>query len=46
MAIPMLPYRPTTQNHRVDSYEIANEEQPRTYSSEQLPSSQEMDTLI
>ncbi|MEL6129715.1 MAG: phycobilisome rod-core linker polypeptide [Cyanobacteria bacterium P01_D01_bin.14] len=46
MTIPLLSYRPVTRNHRVASYEIAGEEQPRIYSAESVSTGQEMDELI
>lgn len=46
MTIPLLEYSPTSQNHRVDGYEVSGEEQPRIYSSENQLSSSEMDELI
>jgi len=46
MAIPLLEYPPTSQNQRVASYEILGEEQPRIFTTENLPSPLEMDNLI
>lgn len=46
MSIPLLEYSPTSQNHRVDGYEVLGEEQPTIYSSENLLSPSEMDELI
>lgn len=46
MAIPLLEYKPITQNPRVGGYEIAGEEQPKIYSSENIPSGSEWDELI
>ena len=46
MAIPLLEYSPVTQNHRVSGYEIPGDEQPRIYSTENLLSATDMDTLI
>lgn len=46
MSIPMLAYGPTSQNQRVVSYEVPSEEHSRLYSSDDLPSGQEMDALI
>ena len=46
MSIPLLEYSPTSQNHRVDGYEISGEEKPTIYSSENLLSPSEMDELI
>ncbi len=46
MAIPLLEYSPTSQNHRVAGYEISGEEQPTIYNSENLLSPSGMDELI
>ena len=46
MAIPLLEYSPVTQNSRVSGYEIPGDEQPRIYSTENLLSATDMDTLI
>jgi phycobilisome rod-core linker protein len=46
VAIPLLEYSPNSQNQRVASYEVPGDEQPRIYSTENLLSSTEMDTLI
>ncbi len=46
MAIPLLDYKPITQNARVNGYDPAGDEQPRIYSAETLPSGSEWDELI
>ena len=46
MAIPLLDYSPRSQNQRVASYEVPSDEQPRMFSTENLLSSSELDTLI
>jgi len=46
MSIPLLEYSPSSQNHRVDGYEISGEEEPTIFSSENLLSPSEMDELI
>ena len=46
MAIPLLTYSPSTQNQRVVNYEIPGDEQPRIYSTENLPSDGEIENLI
>lgn len=46
MVIPLLQYPPTSQNHRVEGFEISSPEKPRLYTTELLTSSAEMDELI
>ncbi|MDJ1174024.1 phycobilisome rod-core linker polypeptide [Roseofilum capinflatum] len=46
MAIPLLQYPPTSQNHRVEGFEIPTPEKPRLYTTELLTSSTDMDELI
>ncbi len=46
MAIPLLKYSPSSQNQRVKGYEVAGDEQARVFSSENLLSASDMDTLI
>ena len=46
MSIPLLEYAPKSQNQRVTGYEVAGDEQPRIYSTENLLSSSDMDNLI
>ncbi len=46
MAIPLLNYKPISQNVRVQGYEISGDDQPRIYSAENLPSGSEWDEVI
>nr|WGH12967.1 Phycobilisome rod-core linker polypeptide [Echinothamnion sp.] len=47
MSIPILKYSLSTHNHRVNSFELlAGEEQPKLYTTENLPSSCEVDEII
>lgn len=46
MAIPLLEYSPNSQNQRVASYEVPGDEQSRTYSTDNLLDSTDMDNLI
>ncbi len=46
MAIPLLAYAPTTQNSRVKGFDVANDDQPRIFSTDNLLSSTDMDVLI
>ncbi|NEQ40922.1 MAG: phycobilisome rod-core linker polypeptide CpcG [Okeania sp. SIO3I5] len=46
MAIPLLEYKPITQNSRVVGYEVPGDDQPIIYSAELLPSESEWDELI
>ncbi len=46
MAIPLLDYSPSTQNQRVAGYEVLGDEQSRVFSTDNLPSSSEMNYLI
>ena len=47
MSIPILNYSLSTHNHRVNSFEyLAGEEQPKLYTTSNLPSSLEMDEII
>nr|YP_009402772.1 phycobilisome rod-core linker protein [Compsopogon caeruleus]ARX96121.1 phycobilisome rod-core linker protein [Compsopogon caeruleus] len=48
MSIPLLSYPFSNQNQRVDGFESAasNEEQPKIYSTDNLPSSSDMDEII
>nr|UNJ15672.1 phycytochrome bilisome rod-core linker protein [Cyanidiaceae sp.] len=46
MAIPLLYYPYSSQNQRVKSFEVAgNDEQPRIFSTDNLPTSSEMDEI-
>lgn len=47
MSIPILNYSLSTHNHRVNSFEyLTGEEQPKLYTTTNLPSSTEMDEII
>lgn len=47
MSIPMLKYSLSTHNHRVNSFEyLGGEEQPKIYTTDNLPTSLEMDQII
>lgn len=47
MSIPLLKYSLSTHNHRVNSFEnLPGEEQPKLYTTENLPSSLEVDEII
>jgi len=46
VAIPLLEYRPMSQNSRVSGYEVPGDDQPIIYSAELLPSQSEWDELI
>lgn len=46
MAIPLLEYSPSSQNQRVASYEVAGEEQPRLYSTDNILSATDLSDLI
>ncbi|MBE9029779.1 phycobilisome rod-core linker polypeptide [filamentous cyanobacterium LEGE 11480] len=46
MAIPLLAYAPTTQNARVDGFDVANDDQARIFSTENLLSDTDLDVLI
>lgn len=46
MSLPLMQYKPSAQNQRVDSYEVPGDEQPRIYSTNNLLSPGEMDALI
>lgn len=46
MTLPLLTYPLTSQNQRVDSFEIPNEEQPRIYSMDTLFGNTEIDEII
>ncbi|NES08176.1 MAG: phycobilisome rod-core linker polypeptide CpcG, partial [Okeania sp. SIO2F4] len=46
MAIPLLEYKPISQNSRVAGYEVPGDDQPIIYSAESLPSGSEWDELI
>lgn len=46
MAIPLLNYSPVSQNSRVEGYEIPGDEQPTIYSTQNILSPTDLDTLI
>ncbi len=46
MALPLLQYAPKSQNQRVAGYEVGSDEQPKIYTTENLPSPTEMDEVI
>lgn len=46
MAIPLLEYSPISQNNRVAGYEVPGDEQSRIYSTDNMLSPADMDTLI
>jgi len=46
MPLPLMEYAPTSQNQRVPGFEIPGDEQPRIYTTENLLSASELDTLI
>lgn len=46
MTIPLLEYKPSSQNQRVAGYEVPSEDTPRTYRMESCFSDSEVDALI
>jgi phycobilisome rod-core linker protein len=46
VSIPLLDYSPSSQNHRVSSFEMAWEEQPRIFNTDNLLSTSDFDVLI
>jgi phycobilisome rod-core linker protein len=46
VAIPLLEYKPVSQNQRVAAYEVGGDEQPRVYTTANLLSPTDMDDLI
>lgn len=46
MPLPLLEYAPLSQNHRVEGFEVAGDEQPRVYSTDNLLVASEIDALI
>ncbi|NJK39153.1 MAG: phycobilisome rod-core linker polypeptide CpcG [Oscillatoriales cyanobacterium RM2_1_1] len=46
MALPLLSYKPSSQNTRVAGYEISGDEKPKIYTAENSPSQSEWDELI
>jgi phycobilisome rod-core linker protein len=46
MTIPLLEYKPASQNSRVSGYEVGSDEQARVFSTDNLLSPTQIDTLI
>jgi phycobilisome rod-core linker protein len=46
MPIPLLEYAPSTQNSRISGYEVAGDDQPRVFSTDNLLSSGQISDLI
>ena len=46
MSLPLLNYSPSSQNQRVEGYEVGRDEQPRIFSTDDLFDASEMDMLI
>ncbi|MEM9136554.1 MAG: phycobilisome rod-core linker polypeptide [Cyanobacteria bacterium P01_F01_bin.42] len=46
MAIPLLAYSPSSQNQRVDGYEVAGDDQPKIFSTDNLLSDSDFDALV
>ena len=46
MAIPLLQYKPSSQNQRVSGYEVGSDDQPWIYSTDNLLSGSDLDVLI
>jgi phycobilisome rod-core linker protein len=46
VALPLLSYTPSSQNVRVQGFEVGSDEKPRIYSTENLLSTSDMDALI
>jgi phycobilisome rod-core linker protein len=46
MSIPLLEYKPSSQNQRVAGYEVPNEDSPRIYRLEDSPTESEIQELI
>ncbi|BDA74793.1 phycobilisome linker polypeptide CpcG2 [Rivularia sp. IAM M-261] len=46
MSLPLLTYSPSSQNQRVSGYEIPGDEQPRIFTTDNLLTASDMDTLI
>lgn len=46
MSIPLMSYSLSSQNQRVNGYEIASDEQPRIYNTENLPNGSDIDEII
>jgi phycobilisome rod-core linker protein len=46
MSIPLLEYKPKSQNQRVEGFEVGSDEQPRIYTTDNHLDATEIDTLI
>ena len=46
MSIPLLDYKPSSQNPRVNGYDVGGDDQPKIYSAENAFSLTEMNELI
>ncbi len=46
MSIPLLDYKPKSQNTRVEGYEVGRDDQPKIYTTEILPNSVDVDDII
>ncbi len=46
MSLPLLDYRPTTQNSRVEGYEVSNDDKPLTFSMDMMSTPDEIDLII
>jgi phycobilisome rod-core linker protein len=46
VALPLLEYNPSSQNQRVASFEVAGDEQPRVFSTDNILSPSDLDVLI
>jgi phycobilisome rod-core linker protein len=46
VAIPLLKYSPSSQNQRVTNFEVFGDEQPRLFSTDNIPSAVDMSNLI
>ena len=46
MPIPLLEYTPVSKNHRVEGFVVPGDEQPKIYTTDNLPTNSDMDALI
>ena len=46
MSIPLLDYKPKSQNTRVEGYEVGRDDQPKIYTTEILPNSVDIEEII
>lgn len=46
MSIPLLEYAPSSQNHRVEGFEVFGDEQPWVYTTDNMLSSSDLDMLM